>query len=355
MLYPLTVIQPQAALVPLTHWETRKLSLAFGVVLMIAAYVLSISLFSKIHVGSSESPLISLSLGYVCGVIPFLSAFTILLFPGGEVDEKVGGDSMSSKLIMIENINAGGEEEETREGEEGLLQPNPVHGASLLQALRTIDFWLLFCTLFTVCGAGLTVVNNVGDMTTSLGGDDSTKNVLVVIFSVCNCLGRLCFGTASDVYRATLSRPIFLVLSAATMALGCTIVAIAPLPGLYPGVALAGIAYGGIWGTFPSLLADRFSTLAIGAISGFSTLAVALGSYVFSAALASGLYQARASSDGKCVGQTCFSTTFAVLAGANAIIVLAGIALTRKLSYLFDKEGKARPYMMALEARDGIP
>lgn len=68
---------------------------------------------------------------------------------------------------------------------------------TLTQALIKADFWLLFMSLLLGSGSGLTVIDNLGQMTQSLGYDE--PHVYVSMLSIWNFLGRIGGGYFSEI------------------------------------------------------------------------------------------------------------------------------------------------------------
>ena len=65
-------------------------------------------------------------------------------------------------------------------------------------AIQSVEFWMLFAVLAGCSGCGLFVINNVSTIVQSLGGHDSVVGQLVILFSVCNCGGRIFVGYLAD-------------------------------------------------------------------------------------------------------------------------------------------------------------
>ena len=67
-------------------------------------------------------------------------------------------------------------------------------GMNLLQAMCTVNFWLLFIAM--VCGMGSTqaVMNNLSQIGQSLNYTTVEANNLISLWSICNCLGRVGVG-----------------------------------------------------------------------------------------------------------------------------------------------------------------
>uniref|UniRef100_K3YHI5 Uncharacterized protein n=1 Tax=Setaria italica TaxID=4555 RepID=K3YHI5_SETIT len=68
---------------------------------------------------------------------------------------------------------------------------------TLMQALIKADFWLLFFSLLLGSGSGLTVIDNLGQMSQSLGYEET--HIFVSMISIWNFLGRIGGGYFSEI------------------------------------------------------------------------------------------------------------------------------------------------------------
>lgn len=68
---------------------------------------------------------------------------------------------------------------------------------TLTQALIKADFWLIFFSLLLGSGSGLTVIDNLGQMSQSLGYDNT--HIFVSMISIWNFLGRVGGGFFSEI------------------------------------------------------------------------------------------------------------------------------------------------------------
>ena len=221
-------------------------------------------------------------------------------------------------------------------------------GASLIAGLLSVDL-LFFCVvLFAGTGAGLTLINNLGALTKSLGADKDGQDVYVIALSVSNCLGRLVVGAFSDAFARRVSRPWIFVGCVVAMAVAQLTMAFATLGNglLYVGVCLTGAAYGSFWSLGPSLVADRFGTRCFASLYNVVSLFTAVASFVFSGEMAGAFYAAATPSGAAdCEGPGCFRNTFLVLAGLCAVAALAAAVLAVRLRDLYVPEtGVARAY-----------
>lgn len=220
-------------------------------------------------------------------------------------------------------------------------------GATFMEALCTLDFWIWCVVLFSGTGSGLTVINNLGSLTKALGAATDGQDVYVVLLSVFNCLGRATFGYLSDKYAHKITRPGWCTIIVGGMGIAQIIMAFSDLNLLYAGVILTGFFYGGFWSVGPALLGDRYGMKAFAAVYGLSALWTALASYVLSATMASVIYTAHITEPNSTdctAGKACYQTTFIILAILCGIGTLLGLYLVRRLKLLYNDNGTTIPY-----------
>jgi hypothetical protein len=216
------------------------------------------------------------------------------------------------------------------------------HGLTLGESLRNAEQWILFATICFSSGAAMTLVNNVDAVSTAAGSGPSAATALVSVFSVCNCLGRLCGGEASEAaLRAGVPRPYFLALAQLAVALGMLAPVAAPNPaGVFVAVAVVGAALGAHWGFLPILCAEVFGDDAIGAVYGWLSVSPMLGSYALSTAVFGRMYDAadpNAAARGEaCIGARCFAGAFVVCAAASAASVALTAWLGRRTVHVYE-------------------
>lgn len=125
------------------------------------------------------------------------------------------------------------------------------------QMVRRPLFWLLWTTYFCGVFAGVLVNGLAAPIGIELAGlrpDQSTTPVM--LFALASAGGRALWGFLSDVFGRVIMIATAFVLTAAAM---FTLYGHVSTPGVYlPSLAVAGLCYGGIFGTFPSLSADFF-------------------------------------------------------------------------------------------------
>ncbi|TPX71129.1 hypothetical protein SpCBS45565_g01245 [Spizellomyces sp. 'palustris'] len=133
-----------------------------------------------------------------------------------------------------------------------------------------IDFYLLVITFVTLVGIGLMYIQNVGAIVVSLSGKDATpgssevqkaQNLHVTLFSLCSFAGRMGTGVLSDTFSSTLGVPrlLWTAVAALVMLCACALMAsINTLNELVAGSVLVGLAFGSIWTSTPTQVAEFF-------------------------------------------------------------------------------------------------
>ena len=198
----------------------------------------------------------------------------------------------------------------------------------------------MFATISASSGAAMALVNNLDQVSAAVGSNEAASSALVSVFSVCNCLGRLIGGEASEFLfrRFRVWRVACLAAAQVAVALGVAVAASRPTPfGVFVAVAVVGGALGAHWGALPTLTAELFGSKHVGAIYGWLCVSPMLGSYVLSTRVFGDAYdeatrrQNAATSETRvasCLGGACFRRAFLV----GAACALASAAVTCALA-----------------------
>ncbi|XP_051145067.1 protein NUCLEAR FUSION DEFECTIVE 4-like [Andrographis paniculata] len=215
-----------------------------------------------------------------------------------------------------------------------LDKDTPVLGEehTILEALKTVDFWILFASFLGGVGTGLAVMNNLGQIGLALGYSD--VSMFVSLTSIWGFFGRILSGSVSEYFikRAGTPRPVWNAASQILMALGYILMAMA-LPGsLYIGSAVVGICYGVRLAVTVPTASELFGLKYYGLIYNILILNLPLGSFLFSGLLAGFLYDAEATATAgggnTCVGSHCYRLVFLVM----AVVCVIGCSLDVLLS-----------------------
>lgn len=238
---------------------------------------------------------------------------------------------------------------------------------TLTQALIKADFWLIFFSLLLGSGSGLTVIDNLGQMSQSLGYDNT--HVFVSMISIWNFLGRIGGGYFSEkiVRDYAYPRPVAMAVAQAIMVIGHFIFAMGWPGDMYVGTLLVGLGYGAHWAIVPAAASELFGLKKFGALYNFLTLANPAGSLVFSGIIASSIYDREAEKQAqehhhgqqvarsllssvlsldeplKCDGSICFFLTSLIMSGLCVIAVLLSMILVYRTKVVYaNLYGKSR-------------
>lgn len=238
---------------------------------------------------------------------------------------------------------------------------------TLMQALIKADFWLIFFSLLLGSGSGLTVIDNLGQMSQSLGYDNT--HIFVSMISIWNFLGRIGGGYFSEmiVRDYAYPRPVAMAVAQVTMALGHLFFAMGWPGSLYIGTLLIGLGYGAHWAIVPAAVSELFGLKNFGALYNFINLANPTGSLVFSGVIASSIYDREAEKQAhhhhhqqqnmgsifsgmlsvddppKCEGSICFFLTSMIMSGICIIAVVLSMVLVHRTKVVYaNLYGKSR-------------
>ncbi|KAG2710615.1 hypothetical protein I3760_04G036000 [Carya illinoinensis] len=241
---------------------------------------------------------------------------------------------------------------------------------TLTQALIKADFWLIFFSLLLGSGSGLTVIDNLGQMSQSLGSDNT--HIFVSMISIWNFLGRIGGGYFSEIIvrEHAYPRPIAMAVAQLIMAAGHFFFAMGWPGAMHVGTLLIGLGYGAHWAIVPAAASELFGLKKFGALYNFLTLANPAGSLVFSGVIASSIYDHEAEKQAhqhhhqqqnwesifsvmfgvdeplKCEGAICFFLTSIIMSGLCIIAFILSLILVyrTKIVYanLYGKTSSAR-------------
>ncbi|XP_010266799.1 PREDICTED: protein NUCLEAR FUSION DEFECTIVE 4-like [Nelumbo nucifera] len=228
-------------------------------------------------------------------------------------------------------------------GEVEMRPSPPVIGEehTIVEAMKTLDFWILFVSFLCGVGTGLAVMNNMGQMGLALGYAD--VSIFVSLISIWGFFGRIISGTASEYFikKAATPRPLWNAVSQIVMAVGYVLLALA-LPGsLYIGSIIVGLCYGVRLAITVATASELFGLKYYGLIYNILILNLPLGSFLFSGLLAGFLYDAEATSIAEggntCIGAHCYRLVFVVMALACVLGFGLDVVLAFRTKNVYSK------------------
>ncbi|XP_065865843.1 protein NUCLEAR FUSION DEFECTIVE 4-like [Euphorbia lathyris] len=205
------------------------------------------------------------------------------------------------------------------------VKRKPVIGEehTIVEALITMDFWVMFVSFLCGVGTGLAVMNNMGQIGLALGYAD--VSIFVSLTSIWGFFGRIGSGLISEYFikKAGTPRPLWNAASQILMAVGYILMAMAMPGSLYIGSIVVGICYGVRLAITVPTASELFGLKYYGLIYNILILNLPLGSFLFSGLLAGLIYDAEATptagGGNTCAGAHCYRLVFIVMAIACVI------------------------------------
>ncbi|KAJ9684694.1 hypothetical protein PVL29_016923 [Vitis rotundifolia] len=226
--------------------------------------------------------------------------------------------------------------------------PNRGEDYTILQALFSIDMFLLF--LATICGVGgtLTAIDNLGQIGTSLGYPTDSLSTFISLMSIWNYLGRVVAGFASEIFltKYKFPRPLMLALIQLLACAGHLLMAFNVHNTLYVAWMIIGFCFGAQWPLLFAIISEIFGLKYYSTLYNFGSVASPIGSYLLNVRVAGYLYDKEAKrqmaatgshrkpgEELTCIGAECFKSAFLIIAGVTFFGTLATFILvlrTRK-------------------------
>ncbi|KAL3716946.1 hypothetical protein ACJRO7_008512 [Eucalyptus globulus] len=321
-----------------TSEEKKHLYALSLVALVVAAYLMVVIILENIF---KWTFLLHLSALVLLLLLLFLPVFVAARAPQGDFGiaeqmPSIVSVDETSDLDRLERYKKVYDGEEDPSGSDYRILPD----IDLLQAMRTVDFWILFLAMACGMGSGLATINNISQLGGSLGYNSEEVNSMISLWSIWNFLGRFGAGFVSDffLHARGWARPLFMAITLAALTVGHVIIG-SGLPGaLYVGSVLVGICYGSQWSLMPTITSEIFGVGHMGTIFNTITMANPVGSYVFSIRVIGYIYDKEASGEGlKCKGTKCFMLSFFIMAGATLLGSLAALLLFFRTRYFYSQ------------------
>ena len=129
-------------------------------------------------------------------VIPAFIAFKAWLDSKTKDDIEDQNRESTEPLLAPEVDVVAAEEVAEVNGEDKNSQPLLGEEHTIVEALKTVDFWVLFVSFLCGVGTGMTLMNNMGQMGSALGYLD--VSIFVSLLSIMGFFGRIISGTVSE-------------------------------------------------------------------------------------------------------------------------------------------------------------
>ncbi|KAK8285677.1 hypothetical protein V6Z11_D08G237500 [Gossypium hirsutum] len=179
------------------------------------------------------------------------------------------------------------------------VSPKQGDDYTVLQALTSIDMWVLFLSTFCGLGSSLTAVDYLGQIGESLGYPNKTVTSFVSLVSIWNFFGRVFAGFVSEimVVKYRLPRPLMMTMVLLLACVGYLLVAF-PFPGsLYTASIVTGFSFGAQLPMNLTIVSELFGLKYYSVLFNLVQLASLLGSFVFNVKTTGTLYDKAAMKD----------------------------------------------------------
>ncbi|KAJ1398986.1 Nodulin-like [Sesbania bispinosa] len=270
--------------------------------------------------------------------IPVYSYFKARFKPGLDIEGRV-----NEPLIRSQDEGNEMEADNRVNKETEVIRRGPVVGEehTIVEALKTLDFWILFVSFLCGVGTGLAVMNNMGQIGLALGYSD--VSIFVSLTSIWGFFGRIISGSVSEYFikKAATPRPLWNAASQIVMAVGYILLALAMPGSLYIGSTIVGICYGVRLAITVPTASELFGLKYYGLIYNILILNLPLGSFLFSGLLAGILYDMEATTTAgggnTCIGAHCYRLVFIIMTAACIVGFLLDILLSIRTKNVYHK------------------
>lgn len=221
---------------------------------------------------------------------------------------------------------------------------------TILQALVSVDMWILFLATIFGLGGTLTAIDNMGQIGQSLGYPAKSINTFVSLISIWNYAGRVAAGFLSEIVltKYKIPRPLALTSVLLLSCVGHLLIAFGVKNSLYITSVIIGFCFGAQWPLLFAIISEIFGLKYYSTLFNFGASASPVGSYLLNVKITGYLYDVEAAKlrdrgfvytdasgvkELTCIGVQCFKLSFIIITAATLIGVLISSVLvwrTRK-------------------------
>ncbi|PIA37184.1 hypothetical protein AQUCO_03000043v1 [Aquilegia coerulea] len=229
-----------------------------------------------------------------------------------------------------------------------LRPPDRGEDYTILQALLSVDMFILFMATFCGLGTSLTAIDNLGQIGEAMGYSTITTKTFTSLVSIWNFSGRVFAGFLSEhlVTKSGFPRPLMMTFVLLLSCVSHLLIAF-PIPGsLYIASILTGFSFGAQLTLLFTIISELFGLKYYSTLFNCGQLASPIGSYVLNVKVTGILYDREAMKqlqqkgitpqpghDMTCIGTQYYRLPFIILAAVTAFGAFASFFLvlrTRK-------------------------
>ncbi|XP_060676009.1 protein NUCLEAR FUSION DEFECTIVE 4-like [Ziziphus jujuba] len=230
---------------------------------------------------------------------------------------------------------------------------------TILQAIFSVEMITLLLT--TICGLGgtLTLMDNLGQIGTSLGYSLHSIRTFVSLTSIWIYLGESSMGILSEIFinKFKFPRPLMFTLTLLVSCIGYILIAFNVKHGLYIASIITGFCFGAHWPLILSIISEIFGLKHYSTLYNIGSMASPIGLYLLNVRVTGRFYdkeamkqlealgkKRKAGEELNCNGGECFKLSFIIITGVTlfgTIVSLFLVMRTRKY-YQSDIDRKFR-------------
>jgi len=229
---------------------------------------------------------------------------------------------------------------------QGIFNPPPVgEDHTILQATFRLEMLILF--LASVCGTGgqITMIDNLGQIGTSLGYPKSSVATSLSLVSIWQYLGRVLVGLISDqlLVKHQCPRSLSLTITLLLTSISYLVIAFNVPYGIYVSSIITGFCLGAEFTLLYTIISEIFGLKHYATLYNYGTLGAPLGSYIFNVKIVGQFYdkegmkqlrvlglQRKPGELLNCKGLSCFRMAFFILAAATLFSTFASLILVAR-------------------------
>ncbi|XP_050228722.1 uncharacterized protein LOC126677946 [Mercurialis annua] len=231
-------------------------------------------------------------------------------------------------------------------------KPERGENYTILQAIFSIDMLILFIS--TTCGVGgaLAGIDNLGQISDSLGYKKHSIATFISLLSIWNFLGRILSGFASEIVltKYNFPRTLFLTLFILLSCVGHALIAFGLPNSLYFSSIILGFCLGAQLSLASTIISEMFGLKHFSTLYSVGSVSSPIGSYIFNVKVAGQLYDKEAlkqmeslgikrdiDKELRCDGVHCFRMAFVVITVATFFGFLVSIILVLRTRKFYRK------------------
>ncbi|KAH7537112.1 hypothetical protein FEM48_Zijuj03G0057300 [Ziziphus jujuba var. spinosa] len=274
--------------------------------------------------------------------------------PNPEVEANNSSTAVPPNHLLVEQTTTTTSTEKQPSCWKTIFRPPPRgEDYTILQALFSMDMFLLFFACICGVGGTLTAIDNLGQIGTSLGYPKKSTSTFVSLVSIWNYLGRVFSGFLSEILlvKYKFPRPLMLTLIMLISCAGHLLIAFDVKNGLYVASVIIGFCFGAQWPLLFAIISELFGLKYYSTLYNFGSVASPIGLYALNVKLTGHLYDKEATKqmiasglkreageELDCRGVECFKLAFIIIAAATFFGTIVSLILVIRTTKFYKSD-----------------